>query len=649
MLCNNCGAEIEDGAPFCPECGEETVIMREPLAHENAVPFAAPHVAPQEVIIEQRGLPGWAWLLFSVSLALCLLLGFFTAGLVGVYNGLQERADLNRQTAVEHYNRGLAHLEVGERELAIAEFEQALRLYPGYPEAQQKLREARAQIQTEPTPTSETVHNAASTLYDQAKSLYDQAKWEEAAGKLAQLRSLDPLYNPQEVETMLFSCYYSLGMELVDEDRMEEALRNFDKALEVRPSDPDALKQRKQASLYLAGLSYWKADWDKAVEVFAELYQMQPNYKDVKQRLYEAHLNYGDYLAEQGAWCSANREYAGAMNIDPNQTITSKQAEAERICQTTTAVPAVPTPTAQMGTAQATTPPTEIPQEAPTEATTPAETEVMTPTVSAPASGRIAFATYGDDRIYRLYTVEANGGEPFLISEAASQPSFSPDGTEIAFHSWRSDEEGIRRIKVDGSEEVEVSGFAEDINPHWSSDGKKIVFASNRAGDRRWRVYLVWLGAEDEAVELSLGRAPAWSPDGRIAYWGCNPQGGNCGIYVMGGGGEGTTRLTDNETDTIPAWSPDGQWIAFTSARNDNWDVYLVSSAGGEVKRLTDSPFNEGLPTWSPDGNHIAFMSDRDGVWGVYVMNADGRDQKRIAALEGTYQDWQSERISWTR
>jgi len=153
----------------------------------------------------------------------------------------------------------------------------------------------------------------------------------------------------------------------------------------------------------------------------------------------------------------------------------------------------------------------------------------MTPTVSAPASGRIAFATYGDDRIYRLYTVEAQGGEPFLISEAASQPSFSPDGTEIAFHSWRSDEEGIRRIKVDGSEEVEVSGFAEDINPHWSSDGKTIVFASNRAGDRRWRVYLVWLGAEDEAVELSLGRAPAWSPDGRIAYWGCNPQGGDCG------------------------------------------------------------------------------------------------------------------------
>ncbi len=646
MICNNCGAEIENGAPFCPECGEETVIVQAPLVHENAVPFAA----PQEVIIEQRGLPGWAWLLFSFLLALCLLLGFLTAGLMGVYNGLRERGDLNRQTAVEHYDRGLAHLEAGERELAIAEFEQALRLYPGYPEAQQKLREARAQIQTEPTPTSETVQDAAGALYEQAQSLYEQAKWEEAAAKLAQLHSLDPLYKAQEVGTMLFSCYYSRGVELVDEDRLEEALRSFDKALEVRPGDPDALKQRKLASLYLTGLGYWKADWAKTVENFAELYQTQPDYKDAKQRLYEAYVNYGDYLAEQDAWCSATRQYAGAMNIDPNQDIVNKQAEAERICQTAPPAPAVPTPTTEMVTAQATTPPTEIPQEATTPAEAePAETEVLTPTVSASAAGRIAFAAYGEDHIYRLYTVEAGGGEPFMISEAASQPSFSPDGTEIAFHCWRPDEEGIRRAKIDGSEEVEVTGFAEDIDPNWAYDGKSIVFASDREGDRRWRVYLVWLGAEGEVTELSLGRAPAWAPDGRIAYWGCNPQGGDCGIYIMGGGGKGVTRLTDNETDTIPAWSPDGQWIAFTSARNDNWDVYLVSGDGGKVKRLTDNPTNDGLPAWSPDGNHIAFMSDRDGVWGLYIMDADGRDQKRIATLEGSYQDWQSERISWTK
>ncbi len=644
MRCENCGAEIQDDAPFCPECGEEPRITPLDTSVVDHAPLLAP-ASERDLAVEPQGLSAWVWVLAAALMVTCVLLGFLSAGMMGVYEGLQERARLNREAAVEHYHKGLARLEAGEHELAIAEFEQALRLSPGYPEAQEKIREIRAQMQAEvptPTPTSETVNQAVDTLYNQAKSLYDQGRWEEAALRSLQLQELAPLYRTGEVENLLFSAYYKNAMQLVDEGRLEEALRNFDKALEVRPDDPAVLEQRELVSLYLTGLGYWNADWNRTIKVFSELYQLEPGYKDVEQRLYEAYVSYGDYLGEQESWCSAESQYAEAMRIKRSDTLSQKQNDAAYLCQTATPTLAI-TVTVP---ATLTVPPVATATVTSTLITTPSSTSLPSPT-SVPNSGNIAYALRDTDGVYRIYVAEPDGGEPVMVVEEADQPAFSPDGTRIAFHSWRSGEAGIRMINIDGSDEVEVSRYPEDVIPAWSPDGKKIVFASNRAGDRRWRVYLVWLGAE--AVELTLGRVPTWSPDGRIVYRGCNPQGGDCGLFIMGEDGVNQARLTADESDTVPACSPDGKRIAFTSSRDGNWEIYAVSSGGGTAKRLTNDPGNDGLPTWSPDGNRIAFISDRDGSWGIYLMNADGGDQKKIITLEGVYQNWQSERISWTR
>lgn len=93
---------------------------------------------------EAGGISAWWWLMLLALFVGCVLLGVLSAGLLGAYDGLKERAVLNQQSAEEHYQRGLAHLNAGQYELAVAEFDVALRLDPSHAEAARRLREAEA-------------------------------------------------------------------------------------------------------------------------------------------------------------------------------------------------------------------------------------------------------------------------------------------------------------------------------------------------------------------------------------------------------------------------------------------------------------------------------------------------------------------------
>ncbi|MDH4137062.1 MAG: tetratricopeptide repeat protein, partial [Anaerolineae bacterium] len=324
MLCESCGAKIEEGFTFCSHCGHK--ISGD---DDHALERGRVAIFPTR----EQLFPHWVWLLGFGLFIGCILMSVLGVGLAGIYGGLKERTVLSRQEAEEHYNSGLAHVEEGDYNLAEAEFREALRLAPDYWEAADKLREVRAQVAAMATPTSETRNEATDLIYQQAQELYSQQNWIEATLKLEQLRGLDPYYERENVTEMLFSSYYNMALDLVDKDRLEEALRSFDEALEVKPGDPEALVQRELTSLYLTGLDYWEADWVRAVESFLAIYKIEPEYKDVKQRLYEAYLNHGDLYASEEAWCLAEERYEQAADLDSNGDIIAKRDDAAYRCQ----------------------------------------------------------------------------------------------------------------------------------------------------------------------------------------------------------------------------------------------------------------------------------------------------------------------------
>jgi tetratricopeptide (TPR) repeat protein len=317
MFCEKCGARIEERELYCPQCG---VPVGDP----------SPGVLPAQM--GKRQLPGWLWLLGVALLTTLLLLCILALGVAGVYQGLQERARLSREAAVIHHDRGQLYLKQGEYELAQAEFEEALRLAPDYGPVQESLREVQSITQTQPTPTSEAKSQASESFLQEARTLYAQEEWERAVEKLLLLRRLDPDFKQREVERLLFSAYYNQGLQQVEAGRLEEAIQRFDEALEVRPNDPSALRQKEMARLYLAGMEAWGADWAQAIESFEALYRLDENYMDVASRLYEAYRMYGDLYASEKAWCLAQTQYGRAAEVNPTEAIMARWRGAYQRC-----------------------------------------------------------------------------------------------------------------------------------------------------------------------------------------------------------------------------------------------------------------------------------------------------------------------------
>ena len=256
MLCQNCKAEVSDALILCPQCGHDLTAPPDPVVSE-AVGVAPPppqqaRPAPRPVPVRSveaparrgSGFSGWVWALALGLLISCVVVAFVAAGLGGMYQGLKERDRLNQVLAGEHYNRGLEHFQANEPELAMAEFEEALRINPGYLEAYDKLKELRAKSRVQPTPTSALVRQAVGDILAEAQAQYDAGEWTSAISRLEQLKSLDAGFQADKVQEMLYDAYLKNANALLEKESPEEALRSFDAALAIQSGDEEVQTQQ---------------------------------------------------------------------------------------------------------------------------------------------------------------------------------------------------------------------------------------------------------------------------------------------------------------------------------------------------------------------------------------------------------------------
>src|SRR5437867_5576550 len=125
-------------------------------------------------------------------------------------------------------------------------------------------------------------------------------------------------------------------------------------------------------------------------------------------------------------------------------------------------------------------------------------------------------------------------------------------------------------MNADGSNPARLTNnSAADYQPTWSPDGSRIAFVSERDGNAEIYVMNAADGSNPVRLTTDVGTPafdgdPAWSPDGsKIAFW--SRRDGNGEIYVMNPDGLNVTRLTTNAVDDLqPAWSPDGSRLVFS-------------------------------------------------------------------------------------
>ncbi|NLG28357.1 MAG: hypothetical protein GX557_10625, partial [Chloroflexi bacterium] len=322
---------------FCPNCGHKL---------EGAAPVAAraKRVEPDvESAPAHTGRRSGCGLSISVLLVAALvLLGIVGLGVGGVYLGLRDRARTEALAAEEHYGKGLSHLAQGEYELAVAEFEAVFQIDPDYKDVALRLGEAREQLEAEPTPTPQLQKEVNAVFLESLRQAHSAQDWPLVLSLADQLIGLDATYARAEVDQMLFDAFFSLGNQAVADDRMSESVRYFERALALQPGNALVAHAKDLATLYTSAVAYWGADWARASDEFGVLYVLDSAYKDVRQRTYEAHLNYAEQLAAQDDWCGAKDQYTRAIEVESSANLVAERQLADERCRAGT-----PSPTAE--------------------------------------------------------------------------------------------------------------------------------------------------------------------------------------------------------------------------------------------------------------------------------------------------------------
>ena len=254
------------------------------------------------------------------------------------------------------------------------------------------------------------------------------------------------------------------------------------------------------------------------------------------------------------------------------------------------------------------------------------------------ASARIAFVSRGDDSNGDIYTIDADGtglARLTLSIGTDNEPTWSPDGTEVAFVSYGV-EDRFGAVYVVGADAHGRRRLSDEI-PHpqgleWSPDGGTVALVGNRIHlmDVRDGTVASLPTVDDEGNVLQSRRAQevTWSPDSsRLAF------GTGRGLYVLdlSTGREAQLVTTDSDVDDAE-WSPDGRAIAFSM----DGDIYTASVDGGATLAVTETPdVTESEPSWSPDGTEIAYVFRPRGELpsGLHIISRDGADDRTV--MEG--------------
>jgi Tol biopolymer transport system component len=217
--------------------------------------------------------------------------------------------------------------------------------------------------------------------------------------------------------------------------------------------------------------------------------------------------------------------------------------------------------------------------------------------------------------------------------QRVEQHSLSPDGEWIVFDSGRRGEHAIYKMPLAGGTQVFVASIDGNAHaPSWSPDGSEIAFVSSGAG-----VFVVpAVGGTPDMIADHYGPdhgtsgRPAWSPDGLSVAFASNrgqieaPH----HLWIVTRDSVGSQwgeprQLTDFACEA-PDWDPVGRGLVCMGERG----VVRVSSDGTLLSTLYDNPERgPGLyftPMFSPDGSRVyAYGVDSD-LWGIWSVPATG-------------------------
>lgn len=247
-----------------------------------------------------------------------------------------------------------------------------------------------------------------------------------------------------------------------------------------------------------------------------------------------------------------------------------------------------------------------------------------------------------------LHVVDADGSNDVgLTTEADLRVDWSPASDRVVVERgvsgrselWRRDTNGGT-----GQQRLSQAGTYDDKAPSWSPDGTQIAFVSDRSGNSD--VYVIDANGQNPHNLTnhplndgdSGNEAPQWNPDGsRLMF--ISARAGTRDIWVMNADGSEPQNLTQSTVaEQHPRWSPNGLQVLYTVAvATDQIATYLMNADGSNQHAIAADNGQDEEAEFSPDGSRFVWQTNRiteNGDLEIYIARLDGESQVRITTDE---------------
>lgn len=224
----------------------------------------------------------------------------------------------------------------------------------------------------------------------------------------------------------------------------------------------------------------------------------------------------------------------------------------------------------------------------------------------------------------QLFRVRSDGSGLKQVTSGrsvATDPSFSPNGKEVAFARLGS---GLFTVTIGGADLRRLTGRPGDAFPVWSPSGRQIAFLRAYRGE----LHLCVTNADGSRQHI-LARAPApagrpsWTADGNIVV----PANGTLYKLDSANGrvlGRLNVQLQAQNSVAVPTLAPNARFVAFVGPRPSPPDcqgsacevfALYVKQLSATQRRVVDA----GPAGWSSDSRTLAFT--RGGALVLQPLN----------------------------